>query len=345
MIKLKNLKSLYDHLARNTPDILGLKKEGNRYYYKVLEQFDDWTPNVLLGNFSPKDHFFPHDETLFYFKAQKLIEPKMEIKPTVLWGVRPCDIQGILELERMFNQVGEGDYKDPYFMERFERTLIVGMACIEPWPGCFCTSVNGSPYKKEGADVFIYPVDGGYLVEAVSKKGEAALEGLAGDEVTDQSQIDADRAKVEAKIKRYEFGSVTGVTGVTGGIADKLKGMVESDFWDKIHNPCIGCGTCAFVCPSCHCFDINDSSRGSRGLRARQWDSCLYDVYTLETSGHNPRPSGSSRWRQRLNHKFNYFVQVFGMYQCLGCGRCGRACPVNINIAELVQKAMAWEEP
>lgn len=330
MIKLKNLKSLYDHLSKDR-QVIGLKKEGNRYYYKVLEQYEDWASNVLLGNFSPKDHFFPHDETLFYFKAQKLIESKEEIKPVVLWGVRPCDIVGIGELERMFNQI---EYKDPYFMERFDKTLIVGLACTEPWPGCFCTSVEGSPYESKGSDIFIYPVEGAYLIEAVSKKGEAAIQGLDAEEVSDVSQLEADRRRAEDKIEKYNF----------EGIADKLKSMVDSNFWDWIHSPCIGCGTCAFVCPSCHCFDINDSSKGSRGLRSRQWDSCLYEGYTLETSGHNPRPSGSQRWRQRLMHKFSYFPQVFGSYQCLGCGRCGRACPVNINIAELVQKAMEWME-
>jgi ferredoxin len=333
MIKLNNLKDLYSHLAKDK-QVVGLKKEGSRHYYKVLEQYENWASNVLLGNFSPKDHFFPHDETLFYFKAQKLIEPKDEIKSTVLWGVRPCDIAGIGELERMFNQVEEGGYKDPYFQKRFERTLIVGMACTEPWPGCFCTSVGGSPYESKGSDVFIYPVDNGYLIETPSKRGEAAIQGLDVEEVEDVSQLEADRRRAESKIKKYAF----------EGIENKLKSMIDSNFWNSVHNPCIGCGTCAFVCPSCHCFDINDSSRGARGLRSRQWDSCLFDVYTLETSGHNPRPSGSERWRQRLMHKFSYFPQVFGMFQCLGCGRCGRACPVNINIAEIAQKAMEWEE-
>ncbi|MBA7595861.1 Anaerobic sulfite reductase subunit A [subsurface metagenome] len=335
MIKLKELRQLYDHLSRNTPNIVGLKKEENRYYYRPLGSFNEWASNVLLGNFSPKDHFFPHDETLFYFKAQKLIESKEEIKPTVLWGVRPCDIAGIGELERMFNQKGEEGYRDPYFMERFDKTLIVGLACTEPWPSCFCTSVEGSPYKSEGADIFIYPVEDGYLIETPSKKGEAAIEGLDVEEVSDVSQLEADRRRAESKIKKYAFES----------IEEKLKSMVDSDFWDTVHNPCIGCGTCAFVCPSCHCFDVSDASRGSRGLRSRQWDSCLYEGYTLETSGHNPRPSGRERWRQRLMHKFSYFPQVFGSYQCLGCGRCGRACPVNINIAELAQKAVEWVEP
>ncbi|TET21518.1 MAG: 4Fe-4S ferredoxin [Candidatus Stahlbacteria bacterium] len=333
MKKVPVLKTLYDHLSKDR-QIVGLTKEDNRYFYRALDSFDQWQSNVLLGNFSPKEVFFPQDEVLFYFKAQKTILPKDEVKPNVLWGVRPCDIAGIGELERMFNQVGEEGYKDPYFMQRFERTLIVGLACSEPWPSCFCTSVEGSPYKSEGADIFIYPTEDGYLIETPSKKGEAAIQGLDVEEVGDVSQLEADRRRAEDKIEKYNF----------EGIADKLKLMVDSNFWDRVHNPCIGCGTCAFVCPSCHCFDVSDASRGSRGLRSRQWDSCLYEGYTLETSGHNPRPSGRERWRQRLMHKFSYFPQVFGSYQCLGCGRCGRACPVNINIAELAAKAVEWEE-
>ncbi len=332
MIYLNDIKILFDYLKSNN-QMVGLKKEGVRYFYRSLDSFDEWAASPLLGNFSPKDHFFPHDELMFYFKAQKTIELKAEVQSSVLWAARPCDIQGILELERMFNQT---EYKDPYFMQRFEKTLIVGMACTEPWPGCFCTSVGGSPYKKDGADIFIYPLENRYLIEVVSEKGEEALKGLSAENASDaESLISKGRADAEDKIKPYKF----------EGIENKLKSMVDSGFWDSIHNPCIGCGTCAFVCPSCHCFDISDEAKGGRGLRSRQWDSCLFADYTLETSGHNPRPTGAQRWRQRLNHKFNYFVEVFGIYQCLGCGRCARACPVNINIAEMATKAMEWAEP
>ncbi len=333
MKKLNDLRQLYDHLSKSSR-VVGLKKADNRYLYQTLDRYEDWQSSVLLGNFSPKEIFFPQDEALFHFKVQNVITPKPEDRPQVLFGVRPCDIRGIWELEKMFNQSEEGGYRDPYFMKRFEHTLIVGMGCAEPLPSCFCTSVGGSPYESNGSDIFIYPTDQGYLLDILTKRGEEALAGLALETVEDRSKVEADRSLVESKIRKYSF----------EGIEEKLKKMVDSKFWDEVHSTCIGCGTCAFVCPSCHCFDISDDSKGSRGKRSRQWDSCLYKEYTLETSGHNPRPSGSQRWRQRLNHKFNYFMQVFGTYQCLGCGRCGRACPVNINIAEFAQKAVSWEE-
>ena len=35
-------------------------------------------------------------------------------------------------------------------------------------------------------------------------------------------------------------------------------------------------------------------------------------------------------------HKFNYFVSNFGEIACVGCGRCVRECPVNLDIRATV---------
>jgi NAD-dependent dihydropyrimidine dehydrogenase PreA subunit len=59
-------------------------------------------------------------------------------------------------------------------------------------------------------------------------------------------------------------------------------------------------------------------------------------LFTKEASGHNPRPTGRTRLRQRVMHKFNYFVEVHDEMACVGCGRCVRSCPVNIDIREVL---------
>jgi sulfhydrogenase subunit beta (sulfur reductase) len=64
----------------------------------------------------------------------------------------------------------------------------------------------------------------------------------------------------------------------------------------------------------------------------------MFSLYTKETSGHNPRSSGRERWRQRLNHKFNYFLAEFGKPSCVGCGRCVTKCPVNIDLRSLLRE-------
>lgn len=129
------------------------------------------------------------------------------------------------------------------------------------------------------------------------------------------------------------------------GLEEKLDAMVDSSFWQDLHDRCLGCAVCTYLCPTCYCFDIQDEARGPKGERARNWDSCMFPLYTLETSGHNPRPTGRERWRQRLNHKFNYYLRQYGLPACVGCGRCIVNCPVNIDIRNVVSEALAWEQP
>jgi Fe-S oxidoreductase len=36
-------------------------------------------------------------------------------------------------------------------------------------------------------------------------------------------------------------------------------------------------------------------------------------------------------------HKFKYYHDKFGQTLCTGCGRCVRACPVGIDIKEILE--------
>jgi ferredoxin len=76
-----------------------------------------------------------------------------------------------------------------------------------------------------------------------------------------------------------------------------------------------------------------------KGERLRSWDSCMFYRYTLEASGHNPRPTKLERYRNRLGHKFCYIPEKFdGWIGCSGCGRCIRSCPVSIDIRKVVER-------
>jgi ferredoxin len=124
----------------------------------------------------------------------------------------------------------------------------------------------------------------------------------------------------------------------TEGLPEKLTHLFDHPVWERIHETCIGCGTCTYLCPTCHCFDISDEKFGSDQARVRLWDSCMYTLFTLHASGHNPRPTGKERMRQRVMHKFNYTVKNWGDIFCVGCGRCVRDCPVNLDIREVVNE-------
>jgi len=100
----------------------------------------------------------------------------------------------------------------------------------------------------------------------------------------------------------------------------------------------LACGTCTYVCPQCHCFNIEDRLLLDGGERVRAWDSCMYPGFTIQASGHNPRPDQAARWRQRIMHKFEYLPRNVGLYGCVGCGRCILSCPVQLDIRQVLDR-------
>jgi ferredoxin len=94
----------------------------------------------------------------------------------------------------------------------------------------------------------------------------------------------------------------------------------------------------------CSCFDIQDEGTNKKGDRLRCWDSCGFSLFTLHTSGHNPRSTQSERWRQRVMHKFSYMPEQSGMLGCVGCGRCSMSCPADMNLKEQLLEIAAKVE-
>lgn len=61
----------------------------------------------------------------------------------------------------------------------------------------------------------------------------------------------------------------------------------------------------------------------------------MYPEYTLMAGGHNPRPTRKERVRNRFMHKLKYHLDRYDMVG-VGCGRCVRKCPVNIDITKII---------
>ncbi len=104
---------------------------------------------------------------------------------------------------------------------------------------------------------------------------------------------------------------------------------------------CLSCRICAYVCPTCRCFDVRDESVPSDNghdtyERIRCWDSCAGEAYRRIAGGHNPRAAKGDRLRNRFFCKFYYYPEQYGPTACTGCGRCVDSCPVNIDITEIL---------
>lgn len=290
-----------------------------------------------------KKFLLPNREELFEFSDPQNGGPEIkeilpEAKPTVVFGVRPCDARASLLLSAVFG----GDIPDVYFQKHHELLYLVGLACSSPpSESCFCISVGGSPFFEEGLDVLLIDLGEKYLVRVLSEKGKKLVK-ANGDLFESASEDDKKQAQdLEKKAGKKISRNIKSADK----IPFRLKDLFDSSLWDDESFRCLKCGICTYLCPTCHCFDISDelfSTFPLKGKRVRVWDNCQFPDFTMHSSGHNPRPGKSSRLRQRILHKFSYFVEKQNSYLCTGCGRCVNNCPVGIDIIEILNKVESY---
>ena len=330
LIKKDALAGIVKQMAADMRVYAPVREEDN-VFFTFLAPGDEPLTRFANTKNAPKNLFFPHTEKMMrYTRTPRGVEftgVQGKAKETVLFGARPCDARSFTLMDMLFDQE---KYRDLFYIEKRAKTTVIALNCVHPpYATCFCTSVGGNPLSVEGVDVAITEMDGESLVEFITPKGEKLLK-YFGDTKVD--------AKTAAAKKTAAQKAAAEISSTIPAMAIKpiLDANFEHPFWNTIHQRCLACGTCTFLCPTCHCFDISDEMRGADGVRLRNWDSCMFPMFTKETSGHNPRPSQKERWRQRVMHKFKYYVDNFGAIACVGCGRCVMSCPVNIDIRKIV---------
>lgn len=322
IISKKDLAGFLDGLLGEYEVLAPVKQDGNVDFQKINSGEQAYL-QYSNSKKPPKGILFPQSEKLFCYETTQdgvKVEESYDDAKKVIFGIRPCDAKSFTMLDSAFKN---DQYEDPYYYKRRENSVVVGFGCNQPCGTCFCTSVGSGPFDTTGSDVFLTDMGEEYLVEAVTDKGKAFL---AKYKLQDGSP-DASKIKEAAVVP-----SKVNLEG--------LKGKLDVNFYDEIWNSlwekCLGCAACTYLCPTCHCFDIVEEADGGKGCRIRNWDACMFPLFTLHGSGHNPRTTGKERVRQRIMHKFKYFQDKFEQTACVGCGRCIKNCPVNLDIRVLL---------
>lgn len=277
----------------------------------------------------PKELFLPNGEVLFEYAPDGGIKPsQMESPERLLFGIRPCDARAVSTLELVF---GDPEFYDELYVNKRRSSIFVGLGCNLPKSTCFCTSVGGDPFDSRALDIIMVDLGDRYYIKAVTIRGQKLM-----DEVRELTRECGDPERLE--VEKVTRDARSGMASLpVDQMQQRLEHMFNDPYWENLHEICIGCGVCTYLCPTCHCFDVSDEGYPA-GKRVRTWDSCQFPLFTLHTSGHNPRPTGLERWRQRLMHKFNYFQRNYQATGCVGCGRCITNCPVNLDIRQVIQE-------
>jgi len=292
--------------------------------YQEVEHVDDIFWDFTRTVTSVKEVVYPQTETLMVISENGnniSVQENISNQKSVVFGVRSCDARGMQTLDAMFLHT---DPIDRYYAARRENAVLIGLSCSEMLETCFCTSMGGGPDDPSGMDIMLTAVEGGYLVEIMSDAGAKLLEGI---EISEKA-IDKPEPPIQSVVDVPEV--------------ENIQNIFASNVWMREGERCLSCRICAYVCPTCRCFDIKDESMSSangdnQSFRLRCWDSCSSHAYRQIAGGHNPREIKADRLRNRILCKLKYYAEQYdGPLACTGCGRCISACPVNIDITEIM---------
>lgn len=247
-------------------------------------------------------------------------------RPLAFLGVRGCELAAIGIQDRVLR---DGPVADPDYAARRGAVLVIAVECTVAGATCFCTSMGTGPeVDEQDADLVLTEIDEGFLVRVGSEAGRALAERLELGEA-DEKQTGSARAAVAAVRERI------GDPVNTDGLRGRLLARLEDPRWADIAERCLACANCTLVCPTCFCTSVTQRSDLDTldSVAERSWDSCFSGDFA-KVAGGSFRSRRQDRYRQWLTHKFGTWLDQFGSFGCVGCGRCITWCPVGIDVRE-----------
>jgi sulfhydrogenase subunit beta (sulfur reductase) len=360
------LEGLLDQLARAGELIGPVKVEGELVFEPVARAAD--LCHEYVNSMIPiKNHFLPTREPLAHYRlrdgsaALGAASGDGSPAPRVLFGARSCDVAGLAYLEKFLSGevFGAAGTPDTPFMRRRDSITVLSVTCREPGPTCMCVCGHGGPALESGYDWQLTALPQGWLVESGRARGARMAARFA------SLLSPAPRAAVEEKehrvaeaVRRFDARAPHRVPTMAASRVVST-GRLTEDFWAEVGERCHECGGCAFVCPTCYCFNVADLPAVGEGAaptpgqglvpltpgvpagpprdgewrRERLRDCCTLGGYVREAGGSYPRWSCGERCQTRFFHKLAWqFHQRMGTPGCTGCGRCVTTCMGSIGI-------------
>lgn len=303
--------------------VAALTQKGERVLYSFVKDSSeiklDYHPTVL----PPKKFFFPQQEVILEFNQDGKVSAKIEAKPMVLFGLTPCDLNGLQIITEAFAD----DHGDPNFLAKREKAVIIGVDCKKICDkDAFCHKL-GTHNARDGYDIMLYDYNDSYIVESANSIGEKFVK-----KYWKTTPATGEEKMIFLKQKELGFSKEKPFKSL-GKFPELFEQNRHHPIWEQEGARCLSCGSCINTCPTCFCFDVKDELdlNLEKGKRIRRWDACMLNDFSLVAGGEVFRNRATARLHHRINRKFNFLMKKHERPVCVGCGRCVRACLAEIS--------------
>jgi len=335
IISRENLLSWLEGLLK-THDVFGpVKNKRSQAAFEKLQNTDSLDLEYCSTMLGPRQFIYPSRQTLFDIdrgtgKYQTILP--QQNKKRLIFAAHPCDMHAISVLDRTFL----GDFKDAYYRKLREETLTVVLNCNKACNSGFCASMGTGPFLqlKEGFDIVLTAIERNFLTEFGSAKGKRTVKKANGLKKARRQDF-AGKKEIETSAKRSFIKQLD-----TADLPELLMHNLDHPVYKQTAEArCLGCTNCTMVCPTCYCYNIEDKTPYDlkSTTRCRYWDSCQELNFARVHEG-NFRSSRQARLRQFVTHKLATWVEQYGCFGCVGCGRCMTWCPTKIDLTEMAKE-------
>ncbi len=276
------------------------------------------------SDFSIKETFYPISQVMMYFQTDRIKEAPDPDPRGILIIARPCDLNSIRRLDKIFGENGEPEY---FYARLREKVKFILLECRQGFEDCFCVSMDSNHADGYCMALRMEKDEAGSLSEILVKTCSEEFDSYFRGEP--EAEFEPEFVKENKKTLRLPDIS-----------RENLKAISDLEYWAQFDERCIGCGGCNTVCGTCSCFDTSDvlygDGRGD-GERRRIWSSCMLEDFTETAGGARSRKTRGANMRFKVFHKFYDFKARFGEENmCVGCGRCDMRCPKDISFFDTV---------
>ena len=312
-----------DYLKTRAAVLAPHKKGEKSFTYQAVTKAE----NVALDyprTIQPlKKFFLPPRETLLKFQLSdnSFEEVDEKIESRIYFGIHSYEMQGLKRLDYSFSF---GNPESNYLRRR-QDCLFIGIS-FTPDKYHFGPAVGIEFDELDGFCLYLKKNEDNYDLLVITDKGKDLLNGFD-PRIKPTTETEYAETDTKAKIKVHH-----------NRISQIFEHVYKSDVWQDVAEQCVGCGTCNLLCSTCYCFDVRDEIEldADSGKRQRFWDSCMLNPFAEVAGGEDFRDKLSSRTRHRLYRKFKYITDKSNEIHCIGCGRCSKYCPADINIVTII---------